>query len=382
MIIGVTGTSNKDNHCDVVAAEIATMSALVYGKSTLVLQFYYEEEGIEHILNRGAATRDIGENRNIDGLMREATASTLSQNHFNANTISMLKTQHMLDISGVSKVKQLMNQLVKKEDSIKYLIKKTKKTQSSGYDNVIIVAKNHNAEARKLLMHMCDKIVVSLEQGDTYNEDDFLIGYKEHPEDKILKPLPADKQIPVYPVVNDMDENSLFSPKYYKNKYKKKYVSYIPHCTTMIDHAAIGDSIVFLAGCSNLPAWDPNFKFAKAIEGLTGALIENGNESVDFYDELPKDFIQHYDDEEPESGLMNYDMEEKERTVKKKKLFGYSTITEKSTFAKRETPKPPKPEAPVKEKKFGLKAKRTIKVTEKPEENSLEENITEDGAAE
>ena len=57
MIIGVTGTSNKNNHCDIVAAEIATMSALVYGKSTLVLQFYYEEEGIEHILNRGAATR-------------------------------------------------------------------------------------------------------------------------------------------------------------------------------------------------------------------------------------------------------------------------------------------------------------------------------------
>ena len=379
MIIGVTGTSNKNNHCDIVAAEIATMSALVYGKSTLVLQFYYEEEGIEHILNRGAATRGIGENRNIDELIKEATASTLSQNHFSADTISMLKTQNMLDVSGVSRVKQLMNQLIKKEDNIKYLIKKAKKTQTSGYDNVIIVAKNHNAEARKILMHMCDKIVVSLEQGDTYNEDDFMIGYKEHPEDKTLKMLPADKQIPVYPVVNDMDENSVFNPKYYKNKYKKKYVSYIPHCIAMMDHAAIGDAIAFLAGCSKLPAWDPNFKFAKAIEGLTGALIEKENEGVDFYDELPKNFIQHYDDDEPEPGLMNYDVEEKEKTVKKKKLFGYSTITEKETFAKREAPKP---EAPKKEKKFGLKAKRTVKITEKPEEKSLEENITENDAAE
>lgn len=172
MLITVQSANKKDNGYVSLAGTLAVMEVLKTHKKTLVLQFTNaSKKNVETVLLGQEIKSLIAEentaisNEGMDNLINTAENGKLTADEFKSYCRDVIVSHDdtLLAVAKVSTKATFLNELEKREDSVKSLVENAKEM----YENVIVTVSNDNVEIKELLNNMADLSLFCVSQGDT-----------------------------------------------------------------------------------------------------------------------------------------------------------------------------------------------------------------------
>ena len=256
MIILVKGEKNTSNYAERILSALAVVSAMTYGKKTLILQTTTDTP-VEKIL-RGKLDSYTIKNRyddfnfddtGLDAILRREAMGPLSAEQFTDYCYAMFKQANNLDVAGVSKNENIAEYLMENITLFKELLKNAETV----YDNIFILADAGKQDFLDFIMEedIYDREVMCISQG----------------------PLKEKGSQNTFYAVKNFDALSIYTIKQMSQSYNSKRIFPIPYNIGFKDACLSESALMFLASNINPDEADDNAFFMASVSNFISALI-------------------------------------------------------------------------------------------------------------
>ncbi len=346
------GAHSSNNGITEACCVAAIMSAAKYNRKTLILQLTgsggidAEKFMVGKDMDEELQTNDANEvyrinDKGIDALIRRAATAKLTKDHFDSSCKPLLEYANMLDIAGMSKKADFVENITVKE--IRIILKYA----DDVYDNVFLILDGKNQLVMQEILELSDVYVTCLSQT---------------PRKESFNTFEAKRMLHL---VTNYDNTSAYSALYLKKLYKARKIFLLRQNTEFKDSCMEGTLLRFMLKNVNNTNGDDNYAFMKNVTELMDGIMdkENWEEEVPEAKALDPEDLPKEDEPDPLYQVTKKQVTEEKVLVKE----GFFKKKKKRNRVKIHEDNPPVEENRSKKKK----SMPVIPVTEDTEEREM-----------
>lgn len=278
MIIMFRGTAVSKNFAPQILSLYATVNAVKYNRRTLVLQFM-RQFPVETILRGQRDNEEDVEDRSrfqfndagIDSLFRKIENQKLEKENFELACRSMLKSENLLDVAGVSGKEDFVKEMIKRPKHIAQLL--TYATEI--YDDIYILGHGKEKELMEVLNPLVDLSVICVPQGN--KEEVYAPTSPKDPE----KPEVTND---ILYMITEFDNRSSFDVSRLKKFYDVKRIAINPYNTGFKDAYNSHNVLSFVAANIEVNEHDSNYFLFNSVFDVHKQIMKNEVPEVKQFD--------------------------------------------------------------------------------------------------